>query len=438
MSGPGQFAGISLIPAARGGPHVAAVTRRGPVAALLVYGATALSCRNNHQTGPPAAPGPPEVLVVPAAKRDVPIYREAIGTLSGMVDVEIRARVPGFLRTQHYREGALVKQGQLLFTIDPSTTLAAVAQAEGERENARASLARADSDVRRLKPLLDRKAVSQEEYDHALADRQAGLGQVSSAEAKLREQRIDLGYTQMTSPVDGVAGLALVRSGNLVGQSEPTLLTTVSSLDPIRVTFTIPEQVYLRLAERLRALELPISEREQAGITPVPLELILADDSRYPYTGRLALADRQVDPATGSVKLQALFPNPDYLLLPGQYGRIRAVAETVRGAVVVPQRALQELQGIYQVMVVGRDNKIQLRRVKRGEQVGRVSIIDSGLQPGERVVVEGFQRVQPGALVNPRPAPAALNVDALLAPGDGGPPPDSSAGDAGANQGPRD
>ena len=415
----------ALMAGARRGPHFAPVNRRGAAVALLACGASALSCRNNHQAAQPPPPRPPEVLVVAAARRDVPIYREAIGTLSGMVDVEIRARVPGFLQSQHYREGALVKQGQLLFTIDPATTRAAVAQAYGDRENARAALARANADVNRLKPLLDRQAVSQEEYDHAQADRQAALGQVSSAEAKLREQRINLGYTQVLSPVNGMSGLALVRPGNLVGEGEPTLLTTVSSLDPIRVTFTIPEQVYLRLAERLRALEIPISERDEAGITPVPLELILADGSRYPHTGRVALADRQVDPTTGTVKLQALFPNPDYLLLPGQYGRVRAAAETVRSAVVIPERALQELQGIYQVMVVGPGNKIELRRVQRGETVGRASIIDSGLKPGERVVVEGFQRVTPGAVVTPRSAPPTMNVDVLLAPGDAGPPGDA-------------
>jgi membrane fusion protein, multidrug efflux system len=351
----------------------------------------------------PAAPPPPEVLVSPVEQRDVPVVTELVGQTKGSQDVEIRARVEGYLETVAFTEGSIVRKGQILYRIDPKPLQATLANASADLETAKARLAKTTNDVNRLRPLAARQAVSQQELDNAIANQDAAKAQVDANEATVDKARLDLGYTTISSPLNGMVGTTLVRSGNLVGRGESTLLTTVSVIDPILFTAGISEAEYLRIARRAEEL------RKELGGRPVPVELVLADGGVHSQQGRVDAIERAVDPTTGTLSVQFRFPNPGGLLRPGQFGRVRFVLETRKNALLVPQRAVQELQNLYSVAVAGTDNKLDIKTVTVGPRVGSQWVIESGLTAGERVVVEGAQRVRPGTIVAPKPAPAATD-----------------------------
>jgi membrane fusion protein (multidrug efflux system) len=345
-------------------------------------------------------PAPPVVQVISITQRDVPIYMEWIGSVDGNVNAVIRPQVTGYLIRQNYREGDLVKQGQPLFEIDPRTFEAAVDEAKGLRAQQAARYETTRANLARIKPLAAANAVSQKDLDDAIGADLSARASLDAAEASLRTAKLNLGFTRITSPVSGIAGIAKAQIGDLLSPSMQTELTTVSTVDPVRVYFNISEREYLKVATAAAAA----GKRTEH----VPLELILVDGSSYPHPGKVAILNRQVDPTTGTFKVAALFPNPDNLLRPGQYGKIRATMSVNQGALLVPQRAVTEMQGKYLIAVVGADNKVDIRPVTVGERVGSEWVISSGLQPGERVIAEGTQKVRPGVTVNPQPfVPAA-------------------------------
>jgi membrane fusion protein (multidrug efflux system) len=353
-------------------------------------------------TGKEAAPPPPaEVVVMEAVQKDVPVYLEMVGQTKGSQDVEIRARVEGYLDRFFFTEGAFVRKGEKLYQIDPLPFQAAVAQSKANLATVQARLDQTTITVNRLKPLVAQRAVSQQELDNALANQDAARAQVDAAKASLDKATLDLGYTSINSPIDGVAGTTLVKAGNLVGRGESTLLTTVSQVDPILFRAGISEAEYLRIARRAEEL------RAARGEEKTPIQLLLADGTVHPQTGNVEAIERAVDPTTGTLAVQFTFPNPDRLLRPGQYGRVRFEVEVRKDALLVPQRAVQELQNLYNVAVVGSDNKVSFRNVKVGPRVDSLWVIEEGLKPGEKVVVEGLQRIRDGATVSPKAAAPA-------------------------------
>ncbi len=335
-------------------------------------------------------------------QKDVPIFAEWVGTTEGNITAQIRARVQGYLQQRSYQEGTLVRAGDLLFLIDPRPYQAALDQAKGDLGRDEAIRTKTEQDVTRYTPLAAEKAISQEELDNAIQARRAAKAAVDSARAVVEKAQLNLDWTQVKSPIDGIAGIAVAQIGDLV--SENTLLTTVSQVDPIKVSFPISEQEYLRFAD---GIELNNPKPREAK-----LELILADGNVYPERGRASVANREVEIKTGTMTIVALFPNPRNLLRPGQYAKVRATTETRQGALLVPQRAVQELQGSHQVAVVGADNKVAMRTVKAGARIGDLWVINEGLKPGERIVVEGLQKVRDGATVNPKSAEAATSAKA--------------------------
>ena len=359
------------------------------------------------------APPPPLVEVVTVTARDVPIYQEWVGALDGNVNAVIKPQVTGYLIRQNYREGDMVKKGQVLFEIDPRTFQAVFDQAKGSLDQAKGDLARqeaayatAKADLARVKPLAAKNAVSQKDLDDAtgkdLATRasvEAAKAAVVAAAANLESAQLNLGFTRITSPVDGIAGIAKTQLGNLVSPNSQQELTTVSSVNPIKAYINISEREYLGVRDSSQNVE------------SIPLQLILADGSSYPHKGKFALADRQIDPSTGTLKIGSLFPNPGNVLRPGGYGSVRALMAVRKGAILVPQRAVSDVQGKYMVAVVGGDHKVDIRPVQVGPQIGSEWLISTGLKPGESVIAEGTQKVRPGATVNPKPftpgAPAA-------------------------------
>jgi membrane fusion protein, multidrug efflux system len=342
----------------------------------------------------PPPPPPPDVVVADVVQKDVPIYAEWVGTTEGNITAQIRARVQGYLQRRSYEEGTLVRTGDLMFVIDPRPYQTALDQAKGDLGRTEALLTKAQQDVTRYTPLAAEQAISQEELDNAIQASRAAKAAVDSARAVVEKAQLNLDWTQVKSPIDGIAGIAVAQIGDLV--SENTLLTTVSQVDPIKVSFPISEQEYLRYAD---GIELNNPKPREAK-----LELILADGNVYPERGRASVANREVDVKTGTMMIVALFPNPRSLIRPGQYAKVRATVETRKGALLVPQRAVQELQGAHQVAVVGAENKVAMRTVKAGARVGDLWVINEGLKPGERIVVEGLQKVRDGATVNPKPA----------------------------------
>jgi len=387
----------------------------------------------------PSSPPLPGVEVAEVEQQDVPIHSEWIGTLDGMVNAEIRAQVAGYLRTQRYTEGSFVRKGQLLFEIDPRPFQAAldqargelakaegqVTQANGQLSQANAQLLQAEAnqgktqlDVDRYTPLAKQKAVTDQEMDNAVQANHAAKAQVEAARAGVETAKaaivaaraaveaaraavakaeLDLGFTSIASPIDGIAGIAQAQVGNLINPTSGAL-TTVSTVDPIKVYFTLSEQEYLNHARRN-----PTRGAWDPAGKKLELELVLADGTTYPRKGRFFVADRQVDQKTGAIRLAGVFPNPGNTLRPGQYGRVRAVTSMKRGALLVPQRSVSELQGGHRIAVVGNDNKVSIRPIKVGERIGTMWIIEDGLKPGERVVAEGIQKVRPDAVVNPIP-----------------------------------
>jgi membrane fusion protein (multidrug efflux system) len=374
------------------------------VALLLTAG-----CAKKEEAAPPA---PPTVEVVTVTQKDVPIYEEWIGSLDGDVNAVIRPQVTGYLIKQNYTEGDWVKKGQLLFQIDPRTFQAAVDQAKGLRAQQRALYQTAKANLKRVKPLAAKNALSQKDLDDTTGAELSAKASLEAAEASLETAKLNLSFTRITSPIAGIAGIAKAQIGDLLSPSMPTELTTVSTVDPIKVYINISEREYLVLA---RAVQAEGKRPEQ-----VPLELILVDGSTYPHEGRFSVLDRQVDTTTGTFKGAALFPNPDRLLRPGQYGRIRARMAIEKGALLVPQRAVTEIQGKYLLAVVGADNKVAIRPVTVGNRIGSDWIIASGLKPGDKVIAEGTQKVKDGSTVNPQPFEATAPADGkkATAPGE--------------------
>jgi len=376
-------------------------------AAIIFAGPMACS----KKEAPP--PPPPEVQVAEVAQKDVPIYIELVGATLGSEDVEIRARIEGYLVSMNFTEGASVRKGQLLYKIDPQPFEAALAEANANLTTARARLEKTNNDVNRLTPLAKDKAVSQQELDNALSSREAAEAQVAAFDARVAKAKLDLAYTTITSPVDGLIGTTQKKVGSLISRGE-TLLNTVSQIDPIYFRCAIAEAEYLRLARRQ-------AERKQSLEKQYGVELILADGTVHPHKGRLDAVERAVDPTTGTLTGQFSFPNPERILRPSQYGRARFVTEVMQGALMVPQRAIQEIQGLYSVMVVKPDSTVEQRMVKASERVGNFWVIDSGVKQGEKVIVEGIQRVRPGVQVNAKvekvEAPASATVN--LTPADG-------------------
>jgi RND family efflux transporter MFP subunit len=386
-----------------------------------------------HASGPAGYP-PATVELATVEQRDIPISREWIGTLDGYVNAPIKAQVSGFLLRQNYVEGSYVQKGQLLFEIDPRPFQAAVDQALGQLAQANGQLAQAKAgliqaranltgseasqhrtqlDVDKYTPLVKERAVTQQDLDNATQNNLSAMAQVKSSEAAVETAKAqieaaqatvqsaqanvdsatyNLGFTRLTSPIDGIAGMAVSQVGTLVGPSSAAV-TTVSTLDPIRANFTVSEQEYLSF-----------THTSGIEVSKLPLDLILSDGTTYGKKGRFFFADRDVNQATGSIQLTALFPNPGNVLRPGQYAKVRAVTGTKAGALLIPQRAVTELQGNYQVAVVDPQNKVDIVSVKPGDRVGTMWVIDQGLKPGDRVVAEGVQKVGPGATVVPQTA----------------------------------
>jgi len=367
------------------------------VLSLFFLAHALLSC-GRDAVATPAPPPPPEVIELTVEPEDVPIYLDAIGTIDGVVNAEIRARVPGYVRLQAYSDGTYVKKGDLLFAIDPLLTQAAVTKAEGDAAASKAALAKAKLDVERIEPLAKQGISSQQELDNARAARALAEANVISAQGNLDTASANLSYTRVAAPISGLAGLAKVRVGSLVGQGEATLLTTVSQIDSVRVSYAVSEQLYLSNPRKFQNTE---------GAEKTKLDLFLADGSHYPYPGTLSFLDRQVDPSTGTFTVLATFPNPEGLLRPGQYARVRDVRQVQKGVIIVPQRAVTEFQGAQQIVVIGAGDKAEVRPVVMGERVGSRWVVMSGLKAGERIVVEGLQKVKNGGVVAPKPAPAS-------------------------------
>lgn len=364
--------------------------------------AALLACNLCSCAKPPAvAAGPAvEVAVAPVGQRDVPVTEEWVASLYGLVDAQIRAQVSGLLLRQEYHDGARVNKGDLLFEIDPRPFQAALAQSEGQLAQAEAQASRTQQDQKRYGPLAREQAISQQEYDTAVQADRAAQAQVAAARAAVAQAQLNLDFSRITSPVDGIAGIAQTQIGNLVGPGTG-ILTTVSTVDPMRVFFPISEQAYLDFTGAGPAGTAPMFPADAR------LELVLGNGRVYPYPGKFYAVDRQIDPTTGTLQIVALFPNPQNLLRPGQFGRVRAVVRTLRGALLVPQRALTELQGGYQLAVVDERNQAHIRMVQVGPPVGAERVVTDGLKPGERVIVEGFQKVKEGTVVSPSPFGAA-------------------------------
>jgi membrane fusion protein (multidrug efflux system) len=355
--------------------------------------------------GAKAAPSVVDVVVAPVQVRDVPIIQEWAAQTFGANDVEVRARVKGFLTQKPYKEGSLVHRGDLLFQIDPQEYQTAVAQARATLSSAQASLGKANADVARLRPLAERHAVSQQDLDHAVAAQQGAEGEVAAARAAMNTAQLNLGYTKVTAPITGLAGVSQADVGSLVGSPGPTLLTTVSQVDTIKVKFRISEQEYLIL-RRAMGDSAPTAARR-----PGRLELVLADGSVFDHKGTVVTVDRNIDPTTGTLGIEALFPNPKGFLRPGQFGRVRAPVTTRTGAILVPQRAVREMQGTFSVGVLKPDSTVEIRPVKAGARVGSDWVVDTGLVAGEVIVVEGMQKVRPGVKVRATQTPAAAGAD---------------------------
>jgi membrane fusion protein (multidrug efflux system) len=358
-----------------------------------------------------ASPALPVVEVVEVAQEDVPISGEWIGTLDGLVNADVRAQVTGYLQKQGYQEGAFVRRGQLLFQIDPRPFQAALDQSLGQLAQAKANLAnaqavqgRTDLDVKRYTPLAREQAASQQDLDNAVQNNLAALATVETAQAQIRTAeaaaetaRINLDFTRLTAPIDGIAGQAQLQVGALVTPGSG-IVTSVSTVDPIKVYFTVGEPQYLAWRKRF-----PTEVSREAADKALRLQLILADGSTYPYEGRFYFADRQVNESTGAIRIAGLFPNPASVLRPGGYARVRAVIRVQRDALLVPQRAVSELQGGYQLAVVGADKRVSIRTVQMGDRIGSRWIVTEGLKPGETVVAEGVQKVRQGMQVSPKP-----------------------------------
>jgi membrane fusion protein, multidrug efflux system len=376
----------------------------------------AAACSKKEAPPPPA---PPEVQVAEVTQNDVPVYIELVGATLGAEDVEIRARVEGYLVSMNFTEGTFVKKGQLLYKIDSQPFEAALDESRANLSTARARVDKTNNDVARLTPLAKQQAVSQQELDNALSSQEAAQAQVAAYDAKVAKAKLDLAYTTITSPIDGLIGTTQKKVGSLIAGGE-TLLNVVSQINPILFRCAIAEAEYLRIARRGAG-------GKKSAEKPVGAQLILADGSVHPHKGRLESVERAVDPTTGTLTGQFSFPNPEQILRPNQYGRARFVTDLKEGAILVPQLAVQEIQGLYSVMVVKPDATVEQRMVKAGERVGNLWVIDSGLKPGEKVIVEGLQKVKPGVQVSAK----TVKVEEQASPPASAPPAESKAKEAG-------
>ncbi len=361
-------------------------------AGALFFAAVVLpGCSGGKAAAP--APPPPTVEVATVVQRDTPIYSDWIATLDGYVNAEIQPRVSGYIVKQNYKEGAEVRKGEVLFEIDPRPWQAALDQAKAQVAQAEAALDKASIDVERDTPLAAARAIAQSQLDAELHAKLGAQASVLAAKANLEQAELNLEFTKVTSLVNGIAGAARVQIGNLVGPS--SILTSVSQVDPIKAYFTVSEQVFIDFHRRF-----PTQASVEEQRRRMPLQLVLGDGSIYEHIGTISFADREINPATGTIRVAGLFPNPNALLRPGGYGRVRLSTRTVTGAMLIPQRAVTELQGSYQVSVVGSDNKVSTRSVTVADRVGNLWIVTEGLKAGERVIVEGLQKARDGAVVN--------------------------------------
>jgi membrane fusion protein (multidrug efflux system) len=383
---------------------------------LFILAAALAGCGEAEPPAPPLL----DIPVIDVIQQDVPIPIEMVGTTLGSVDIPIRARVEGFLESMDFQEGRAVEKGALLYTIDPRPFEAKVAEAQGYVAEARTMLAKAKSDLARIRPLAEMKAVSQQDLDSAVASYEAALGALQATEAQLDQAKIELSYTRIHSPIDGRVGISEAKVGEFVGKEpNPVVLNYVSQADPIRVRFSINEREYLKFARSFAAFR---DESQQELEAREDLELILADGSVHEHRGHVVAYDAAINPTTGTFTLEADFQNPNNLVLAGQFARVRGVLETRRDALLVPQKAVSELQGNFRVFVIDAENTVKLRDVEPGIRTEKLWLIEKGLKPGERVAVEGLLRLQPGMKVNPQP----VTLESLQRPGS---PEEAAVGD---------
>ena len=364
--------------------------------AVLLLSLMAAACgKGNVHAAPPPTP---EVRVAPVIQQNVPVYSDWVATLDGYVNAEIRPQVSGYIIKQNYKEGSLVRRGQVLFEIDPRPFQAALDRAKGDLAQAQAQLGKSILDVKRDTPLAEARAIAQSQLDNEIQAKLGAQAAVDSDQAAIEQAELNLEWTKITSLVDGIAGIAQVQIGNLVGPN--SVLTSVSQVDPIKAYFPISEQAYVLAQEQSKSL----STMHSVSFFGNSLDLILTDGRTYPRKGKILLADRQVDPSTGTIRIVAAFPNPGNVLRPGQYGRVHVETNLKKGALLIPQSAVGQSQGSYQVAVVDNDHKVNMRVVKPGETLGTMWVIDEGLKPGEQVVVEGLAKLKEGTLVTAKPA----------------------------------
>ena len=380
--------------------------KRNPLAVIMIGGFLLALAGCSGSKAAPAAP-PLTVEVAPVVQQDTPIYSEWVAVLDGYVNAQIQAHVTGYIIRQNYKEGAVVRKGDVLFEIDPRPFKAALDQAKAQLAQAEAQLGKAKLDVERDTPLAQARAIAQSQLDNEVQAKLGAQAQVQAAQANVDQAELNLEWTRVTSLVNGIAGIAQVQIGNLVGPN--SILTSVSQVDPIKAYFTVSELEFTDFHRRF-----PTEASVEAQRKRIPLQLLLADGKPYEQPGQISFADREVNPATGAIRIAAVFPNPNNLLRPGGYGRIRASVKSYQGALLVPQKAVIELQGSHQVAVVGNDNKVSIRLVTVGDRVDKLWIITDGLKPGERVIVEGLQKVRDGAPVNPVPVGKTGNQQSAL------------------------
>ena len=368
---------------------------------VILFSLFLAGCSDGKAT---SAPPPTVVEVATVVQQDTPIYSEWIATLDGYVNAQIQPRVSGYLIRQNYKEGSVVRKGEVLFEIDPRPFKAALDQAKAQVAQAEAQLGKASLDVQRDTPLAQARAIAQSQLDTEIQAKLGAQAVVQAAKANVEQAELNMEWTRVTSLISGIAGIAQVQIGNLVGPS--SVLTSVSQVDPIKAYFTVSEQEFTDFHRRF-----PTQESVEEQRRRIPLQLLLADGSLYERSGTIYFADREVNPSTGAIRIAGVFANPNNLLRPGAYGRVRASVKTQTGALLIPQRAVMELQGSHQVAVVGSDNKVTIRPVTVGERVGKLWIVTDGLKAGERVVVEGLMKVRDGAPVKALPAGAATTGD---------------------------
>ena len=381
---------------------------------IVALAAASLAAACGKKEAPPAPP--PTVKVAPVVQRDVPVYVDVIGQTRGSTEIEVRARVEGYLQSVDYREGSLVRKGQLLYTIDPRPFQASLAQAKGNQAEAEAQLARAKQDVVRYEPLVAKNAISRQDYETAVQVHRAAEASVEAAKAGVQRASLDLSFTRVEAPAAGIVGKTEVYPGTLVGRGQSTLLTRISQTENIHVRVSIPERDYIEYSRRGAA-------RRASGQPPPKFELVLSDGSVHPEKGDLVFVDRAVDAQTGTILVEVAFPNPRGIVRSGQFARVRVAIDEKKGAILVPQRAVSEMQGVYTVAVVKPADTVDLRMVQASNRVGTLWVIDGGINAGERIVVEGVQKVRAGMKVTPVPTtieeavpPSPIAVSAAAAP----------------------